>query len=173
MQHLKQFEVKAKKRDDQGDYWWELRHCSYYPEFEKEKIIYPNMTKYLPFIYDINGYYTNQKCFILTSKIYLKYLTGYFNSSISQRWIRNNCPELQGGTRELSKVFFEKIPIPPITSSNKGIVEKIEGIVEKILSAEKQNLKADTREYERQIDRMVYDLYGLTGDEIRIVEGKG
>ncbi|MGB9755169.1 Eco57I restriction-modification methylase domain-containing protein, partial [Roseiflexus castenholzii] len=37
MQHLKPFEEKAKKRDDQGDYWWELRHCAYYPEFEKEK----------------------------------------------------------------------------------------------------------------------------------------
>jgi adenine-specific DNA-methyltransferase len=38
MKYLKNFEKEAKKRDDQGDYWWELRHCSYYPEFEKEKI---------------------------------------------------------------------------------------------------------------------------------------
>jgi len=170
--HLKQFEEKAKKRDDQGKNWWNLRSCAYYPEFEKEKVVYPNMTKYLPFIYDVDGYYTNQKCFILTSKKYLKYLTGYFNSSISQRWIRSNCPELQGGTRELSKVFFANIPISPITPNNKGIVGQIERIVEKILSAKKQNPKADTSQSEREIDRLVYKLYELTEEEIAIVENK-
>lgn len=114
MQYLKPFEERAKKRDDQGDYWWELRHCAYYPEFEKEKIIYPNMTKFLPFVYDGNGFYTNQKCFILISdSVPLKYLGGFLNSNISQKWIRDNCPELQGGTRELSYIFFQNIPLPP------------------------------------------------------------
>jgi len=46
MNHLKQFEAKAKKRDDQGDYWWELRACAYYPEFEKEKVVYGQFQDY-------------------------------------------------------------------------------------------------------------------------------
>ncbi len=171
--HLLQFEEKAKKRDDQGQNWWNLRSCAYYSEFEKEKVVYPNMTKYLPFIYDNENFYTNQKCFILTAKCHLKYLTGYFNSSISQRWIRNNCPELQGGTRELSKIFFENIPIPPITSSNKDVVAHIENIVEKLLSAKKQNPQADTCQSEREIDQLVYKLYELTPEEIKVVEGFG
>jgi len=176
--HLLQFKDALLKRnkDETGIRyeWYALQRCAatYYPEFEKEKVVYPNMTKYLPFIYDVDGYYTNQKCFILTSKKYLKYLTGYFNSSISQRWIRSNCPELQGGTRELSKVFFENIPIPSIMPANKSIVGQIERIVEKILSAKKQNPKADTSQSEREIDRLVYKLYELTEEEIAIVEGK-
>ena len=85
-------------RDDQGENWWNLRACAYYPEFEKEKVLYPNMTKFLPFVYDSNGFYTivhlkgyglikvfkivslNDKSFIITGENNLKYLTGYFNS---------------------------------------------------------------------------------------------
>jgi hypothetical protein len=164
----------TKSRKKTGNKWFETQdQIAYYPEFEKEKVIYPNMTKYLPFIYDLERYYTNQKCFILTSGNYLKYLTGYFNSNISQRWIRNNCPELQGGTRELSKVFFENIPIPPITPSNKPIVAKIETNVEEILTVKKHNLKADTKALEHEIDEMIYKLYNLTPEEIKVVEGKG
>jgi len=33
------------KRDDQGDYWWELRHCDYYQEFEKEKIVWQEIVR--------------------------------------------------------------------------------------------------------------------------------
>ncbi len=158
-------------------HWLELDNNpkdDYLGNFEKEKIIYPNMTKYLPFMYDDKKFYTNQKCFIITCKSQytdvLIYLTAYLNSRISQYWIRNNCPELQGGTRELSKVFFEKIPIPPITDENKHIVSQIESLVDQILSLKKGNFDADTIEYEREIDQLVYELYDLTPEEIEIVE---
>ncbi len=169
--HLLLFEEKARKRDDQGSNWWNLRACAYYPEFEKEKIIYPNMTKYLPFIYDDEGFYTNQKCFIMTGNN-LRYLTGYFNSSIAAKWIRENCPELQGGTRELSKIFFENISIPPITAQPRLTTEKIESLVDNILSAKKSNSSADTSKLESEIDQLVYKLYDLTPAEIAIIEGK-
>ena len=112
------------------------------PNFEKEKIVYPNMTKFLPFVHDPNGFYTNQKNFIITGENYLKYLTGYFNSKVAAKWIRENCPELQGGTRELSKVFFENISIPPITEANQYLVTEIEERVDKILAAKRANPNA-------------------------------
>jgi len=37
---------QKQKRDDQGDYWWELRACAYYPEFEKEKVVYGQFQDY-------------------------------------------------------------------------------------------------------------------------------
>ena len=64
--HLKPFETECKKRYDKGDYWWELRTCDYYGEFEKEKIIYPNICKQPEFTYDTGQWYTNQKCFIVS-----------------------------------------------------------------------------------------------------------
>ena len=167
--HLLQFKKKAEARDDQGLNWYNLRACAYYPEFEKEKVVYPNMTKYLPFIFDDKSFYVNQKCFILTGKN-LKFITGYLNSFISHIWIRQNCPELQGGTRELSKVFFENIPIPPITPANSSLVKKIESIVEQILNLKKSKPTADTIALEKEIDELVYKLYELSPEEIEIVE---
>ena len=158
-------------RDDQGENWWNLRACAYYPEFEKGKVVYPNMTKFLPFVYDSNGFYTNDKSFIITSGNYLKYFTGYFNSRIAAKWIRENCPELQGGTRELRKVFFENILIPPVTEANQHLVTQIEDKVDKILDAKDDDPAADVSELENEIDQIVYLLYDLTPEEIAIVEG--
>ena len=158
-------------RDDQGENWWNLRACAYYPEFEKEKVVYPNMTKFLPFVYDLRGFYTNQKCFIITRGNYLKYFTGYFNSKIAEYWIRENCPLLGGGGRELSKVFFENIPIPPVTEVNQHLAAKIEDRVERIMAAKRTNPDSDTTGLENEIDQVVYSLYNLTTDEIKIVEG--
>jgi adenine-specific DNA-methyltransferase len=165
---LKTFEPQLKKREDKGDHWTNLRNCTYYKDFDKEKIVYPNMTLFLPFIFDDKGYYANQKCFILTSSsINLKMLTGILNSKVAAFWIKDNCPELQGGTRELSKIYFEHIPIPtPSTTTEAAIIALVEEIM--VL---KQDPAADTTAQEAAIDAMVYALYGLTAAEIAVVEG--
>jgi hypothetical protein len=85
-------------------------------------------------------------------------------------WIRNNCPELQGGTRELSYIFFKNIPLPHLSPSKEPVVKQIEKLVDKILEAKKQNPQADTGDLEEEIDSLIYKLYGLTEEEINIVE---
>jgi len=111
--YLKQWKKKLIKRQDKGDHWTNLRNCAYIEEFRKPKIIYPNMTKYLPFYYDDQDqFFGNQKCFIITSdNESLPYLIAVLNSSLFRCCFRNNFPELLGNTYELSKVFFHKIPI--------------------------------------------------------------
>ncbi|NLN26105.1 MAG: hypothetical protein GX163_10785 [Bacteroidetes bacterium] len=68
------------------------------------------MTKFLPFVYDKNGFFTNQKCFIITGDN-VEFLTAFLNSSLFKYCFREDFPELQGRTRELSKIFFDKIPV--------------------------------------------------------------
>ena len=71
----------TKTRKKTGNKWFELQdQIAYHADFEKEKIIYPNMTKFLPFMsYDPNGFYTNQRRLSLSrAEIHLKYLTGIF-----------------------------------------------------------------------------------------------
>ena len=188
-QHLLQYQEKLKARgqcrysrsrrvDSHNGYpgqhhWLELDNNpgeEYLKLFSREKIVYPNMTKFLPFVYDQDGYYTNDKAFIITGGKYLKYLTGYFNSKVAAKWIRENCPELQGGTRELRKAFFENISVPPVTEANQHLVAKIEGRVDGILAAKRTNLGEDTSALENEIDEIVYSLYDLTDKEIAIVE---
>jgi len=180
MQHLKQFEAKAIKRDDQGDYWWELRHCAYYPEFEKEKVVYSETIKiyfdgtrnYPRFCYDDNQVFLDKTTFFITGLNNKKYLLGFLNSKVSEYLLENGyCIKLGSGSRGLQKILIEKIPLPSITPSNEPIVKQIEALVDKILAAKKQNPQADTSDWEKEIDRLVYRLYELTEEEVKIIEG--
>ena len=72
------------------------------------------MTSKFPFIYDEKGFLGNQKTFMITANddtINLKYITAILNSKLCKLWLWYNCPELQGGTREISKVYFENFRI--------------------------------------------------------------
>ncbi|MGJ1498158.1 Eco57I restriction-modification methylase domain-containing protein, partial [Sphingobacterium spiritivorum] len=62
--HLDQYYPQLEKRADKGDTLYNLRNCAYMEEFFRQKIVYPNMTKYMPFFLDNEGFITNQKCFI-------------------------------------------------------------------------------------------------------------
>jgi hypothetical protein len=163
--HLSQFKVIAEKRLDMGDYWWEQRACAYLGCFELPKIIYPNMTKYLPFVLDFdNNYYHNDKSFhLITDRIY--WLVSFLNSKLFDYCFRNNFPELLGGTRELRKVFFDKIPVLQITQEEEIPFKEI---VNKILTLKKNG--QDTALLEAKIDQMIYQLYGLSEEEIKSVE---
>lgn len=101
-------------RKKTNNQWFETQDSiNYWEDFSRQKIVYPNMTKYMPFFLDNEGFYTNQKCFIITGEG-LAYLTAFFNSNVFKICYRDSFPELQGGTRELSKIFFEKLKIPQI-----------------------------------------------------------
>jgi hypothetical protein len=112
---LKQTGDNGARKKTSGKWFETQDSISYHGEFAKPKIIYPNMTSVFPFMYDESGMLGNQKCFILTAQddsVSLQFLTAVFNSSLSKLWIWYNCPELQGGTREISKVYFEHFPVP-------------------------------------------------------------
>ena len=114
-QHLDIFLDKLSRRIDKGITPYNLRNCDYIDEFSKPKIMYPNMTSLFPFIYDEKGFFGNDKTFMITANgdtVNLKYITAILNSRLCKLWIWYNCPELQGGTREIRKVYFENFCIP-------------------------------------------------------------
>ena len=152
--HLDQYWDKIAVRDDQGATPYNLRNCAYWEDFDKPKIIYPNMTKFLPFYYDENGYLTNQKCFIVTGKK-LGFLTAFLSSSLFKFCFRDNFPELLGGTRELSKVFFDKIPILLVDEDTNAQFAELVQDIQQEYTTEKAML----------IDECLFDLYDLTKEE--------
>lgn len=176
---FKDFKGKGKglfDRDDQGDYWWELRSCDYYAEFEKEKIVWQEMSNEPSFSMDNKKYYTNQTAYIATGKN-LKYIIAMLNSKISHFYLQQLAYSLGEHANRWIKQYVECIFIPPIVSQNQHIAREIEKLVDKILSLTQsedylQNPQKQTqvKEYERQIDQLVYKLYGLTEEEIKIVE---
>ena len=145
--------VKARK--ETSNKWFETQDSiSYWEDFIKPKIIYPNMTKYMPFVYDESMYFTNQKCFIVTGRD-MAFLAAFFNSSLFKFCFRDSFPELQGGTRELSKIFFDKIPVKQISTAQNEVFREA---INKIQSDYTQTLAI-------YIDSLIFDLYNLTDEE--------
>ena len=156
--HLDQYWDRISKRADKGDTPYNLRNCAYLEDFSKPKIIYPNMTKYMPFVYDESKFLTNQKCFIITGGC-MAYLTAFFNSSIFKFCFRDSFPELQGGTRELSKIFFDKIPVKKISPEQNECFRKAV-----------TSIQLDyTKEAAASIDTMLFELYNLTNEERKVI----
>ncbi|KPH55106.1 restriction endonuclease [Helicobacter pullorum] len=67
---------------------------------------------------------------------------------------------------------LESLPIPKIDSTNKALSDEIISLVEQILESKAKDPTTDTKELESKIDSLVYKLYHLTDDEIKIIEGK-
>ena len=148
---------KARKRT--SNKWFETQDSiSYWEDFYKPKIIYPNMTKYMPFLFDKNEYVTNQKCFIITGK-YVAFLTAFLNSSLFKYCFRDSFPELQGGTREMSKIFFDKIPVIKV---NDEIEFEFAFLVNDIQ-------KKYTKEKAIHIDERLSDIYSLSQEERKTI----
>ncbi|MCX6244883.1 MAG: Eco57I restriction-modification methylase domain-containing protein [Bacteroidetes bacterium] len=166
--HLLPFEELAKKRYDKGEYWWELRNCAYYDLFKQPKIIFPNLQNSNKFAFDETGTYLNApSVFIPTTD---KALLGILNSKLIWYFLTSICVIRSGGFIEVKPQYFEQIPIPEISNEAKQtLTEK----VNQILFAKKISPIADTSALEKEIDKLVYELYGLTEVEIRIVEGGG
>ncbi len=159
------------ERDDQGENWWNLRACAYYSEFEKVKIVWGNISYSSCFCYVCPGVFINAPANLLTSESdEIKYLLACMNSKIFT-WEFANLGIPLGYAFEWKKQYVELIHVPLITNENQHIAMQIEEIVDQILAAKQADPDADTSHLESEIDRLVYGLYGLTDDEIAIVEG--
>jgi hypothetical protein len=114
------------------------------------------------------------------ARIELKFLLGILNSKVFGWIVRTQSTPLRGGYFKFSKQYIETTPIPqPDKTQNARMVKLVEQMLElhrqlavartpqEQTALERQIAATDT-----QIDRLVYDLYGLTEDEIKIVEGK-
>lgn len=150
-------QIKARKKTNNK--WFETQDSiSYWKDFEKPKIMYPNMTKYLPFYYDEKEFYQNDKTFMITGKN-LAFLTAFFNSSLFKFCFRDSFPELQGGTRELRKIFFDKISVLQVDDeTNVRFVALVEDIQ-----------AAYTTQKAKAIDALLFELYGLSEEDKEVI----
>ncbi|GAA7631858.1 hypothetical protein HpMMM31_10510 [Helicobacter pylori] len=163
-------------RSDQGDTPYHLRNCAYLEDFEKEKIVYGEIVQEPRFYLD-NGecqlgyFYAEATSFILTGE-HLRYLLGMLHSKLITFAFKTFYAG--GGLGEsgyrYKKAFIERLPIPKITPQTKELARKITDCVEAILSIKAKDPKANTQRLEKEIDALVYRLYNLTDEEIKIIE---
>lgn len=107
----------------------------------------------------------------------MKFLTGVLNSKLIAYWLKNK-GKMQGTNYQVDKEPLVSIPLPYPQKINNKIEQKIITLVDKMLALKKDcRIKhgndselADTSKLEKQIDALVYKLYGLTDEEIKIIE---
>ena len=175
------YKTQLEKRWDKGNYWYELRACAYYDLFEKPKIVWGNLSTKASFAYDENSNYVNAPACILPTSS--KYVLGILNSKLMSYFLKSTCAERQGGFIEQKPVYVSKIPIKKPSSSEEEMITKF---VDKILLLNKRlneigdkktsvssKLEEEIQKIDNEIDQLVYKLYGLTQEEIAIVEDAG
>ncbi len=180
--HLLSHKDKLLKRnkDETGKRyeWYCLQRwaANYYQEFEKEKIVYGEIVQEPRFYLD-NGecelgyFYAEATSFILTGE-HLRYLLGMLHSKMITFAFKTFYAG--GGLGEsgyrYKKAFIERLPIPKITPQNQELADKITDGAERILKSKEEDPKANTQRLEKEIDALVYQLYHLTDEEIKIIE---
>jgi adenine-specific DNA-methyltransferase len=170
--HLKQYEPQLKKRQDKGDHWTNLRNCAYLEEFEKEKIIYIEIQTdnkedgydFPCFHYDDRKTVVLNTAYIMTGKE-IKYILGVLNSTFGRHLVKNYVVRLSERQFRMLAIHVNQFPIPMLSESEQ---KPIVALVEKIIAGKASG--EDTAALEREIDEMVYRLYGLSYEEVKVVD---
>lgn len=167
--------------------WHEIQDTvDYYLEFDKPKILWPGISaEVTAFSIDESGNYGNDNTQMIISGE--RYLLGILNSRLMRFFLTQICDRVQGGFYRLKIAYVQQLPIRPIDFSDPADSarhDKMVALVESMLALHQRLAAANTAHdktllqrqigaTDKQIDRLVYELYGLTEDEIASVENAG
>jgi hypothetical protein len=185
--HLEPFADAARKRQDQGEFWWELRSCDYYNVLNGPKIVYPDIAKSPRFFLDTAGTYIANTAYCIGSDDL--HLLGILNSKLF--WFAISKLSIPFGTRagefryRLIYQYMENVPIRSINTdspNDRRLHDRLVILVQRMLTLSQQLEEAKSppakTPIERQmhatdgeIDQLVFELYGLDEEEIQIASG--
>ncbi len=152
-------------RKKTGNKWFETQdQIAYWQEFEREKVVWAEMTNGSCFAWNDTDMLINQTGYFIPNAS--KYLLCLLNSKVIYGYFSNIATALGKGAFRWIKQFVEQIPIPQIPKTEQ---QPFITLVDKILAA--KACGEETGEWERQVDELVYQLYGLTEEEIAVIEG--
>lgn len=178
--HLDKYYKELSKRLDKGITPYNLRNCAYLLEFDKPKIIYQEICQQASYSLDEDNSFINNTAYIMVSKNYsLKLLLGLLNSKLYWWFFTKNNMTLGSSGIRMLAMYIETLPIPEVDKDTESkLVNLVDSIIDlnKKLSSEKnpntvEMLNARIQAVDKAIDKIVYSLYGLNDDEIRIIEG--
>ncbi|EJK6802631.1 Eco57I restriction-modification methylase domain-containing protein [Campylobacter coli] len=172
--HFDEFYLQLEKRSDKGLTPYNLRNCAYIEEFEKEKIVWNPVSGEYLFSYIKEHIFFNNSLFMMTLDVFsLKYILAFMNSNCYKWLITLKTNLIQTGSYAYgAKDKIERLPIPKINSKNEKLANELINLVDEILKAKEQDKNVNTQELENKINSLVYKLYNLTEEEIKIIENK-
>ena len=151
-------EKGLRTRQDQGRFWWELRACAYYHQFARPKIIFNRFINSATFAYDITGAYHNDACYMVIPPS--PSLAAIANSTVGWWLLSHLCTALQNGYMQVFVQFLEQLPIPSLPEEiDKRLAQHVETLATGV----------DAPDIEREIDTLVFEAYGLSPLERKLV----
>ena len=150
--HLDQYWEKISTRADKGDTPYNLRNCAYMEDFSKPKIVWGNLNLTPNYALVENNSFINAPSSMIVPAS--KYLLAILNSKIADFYIKLLGVTRNGGYFEYKPMFIEQLPIPQLKIENKELAQ-----IERLI---------DNNNY-TEIEYIVYNLYGLTQDEINYI----
>jgi len=166
-------ELSSRNKDETGIRyeWYALQRCaaSYYTNFNETKIVWPLTAANWGFALDKEKHYLSSGGFMLISNdLNINYLLAILNSNLMKYIFSKIGVMTAGGAFTLKKATIDELPIKEISFENQ---KPFINIVNEILTLKQTNPQENTKDVENQIDQLVYQLYELTEEEIKIVEG--
>jgi len=154
---------------EKGIEWYSIMRRVDISEIDTEKIIFYDVGMLPNFMIDTDNHIFGggtSHSLRLTEKGYLyKYIIGVLNSKLMQWIIYDLCPVKMGNARKYGLDYIKKLPIK---KAEIKIQNEVAELVDKVISIKKDGL--ETTDLENQIDQLVYQLYELTEEEIKIIE---
>ena len=164
--YLNGYRQRLIDRDDQGKNYWELRSCTYYSEFYKSKIIYPDISKSMRACYDTTQVLCLQTAYIIPTDDLS--LLAILNSRTVDWYAKYRFQSLKdpwsGGSPRFIAQYMMRVPIAARTPEQKA---ELTQLVEQILDDTESERVSDL---EKEIDEIVYQLYGLCTEDIRLIK---
>jgi hypothetical protein len=165
-QHLKAFEPELRQCQNQGRFWWELRSCNYLGTLERPKIVVQQILYHSVFALDTERYWVNAKVYFLPTDD--RYLLALLNSRIMWWYIYRKWTHMKDEALTVQKQKVLSLPIPEVTPDLRSQIENLvdqAGEIARDVSGQIELLVI-----ERALDACVIEAYGLTKDEVAIIE---
>ncbi len=158
----------TKSRKKTRNAWYEMQDtCAYHEDFAKEKLLWMDMSPISRFTYSDKELYCNNKGFLMTGGP-LKYLCAVLNSDLITWMMKNTARTTGMGLMQWEKFAVERLPVPKVNAAKQRPFVRL---VDRILADKSADPEMDTTAREAEINSLVYELYGLTADEIQEVCG--
>lgn len=157
--------TRSRKRT--GNAWFEVQDtCAYHAEFVKEKLFWIDLAEKGRFAHDDQEMFCVNSAYMLTGNN-LKYLCAVLNSTLITWFMKNSALNSGMGTTRWIRFTVDRIPIPTIdVNSQQPFIRTVDAIHDALRTGSIiTSLEAD-------LDELVYELYGLTTDEIQAVTGE-
>ncbi len=190
LQENKAYLEKRERSRMKGRNWYAYIYPKNLELMRQSKILVPDIANRASFAFDSKGEFAFTSGYGITLKSTVQeapeYVLALVNSRVLDFYLKRVSTTLRGGFLRYFAQFVEQLPVKAIDfsdSTDKSRHDHIVSLVERMLAAKEELSKAKTeaettrleRECEsldRQIDQSVYELYGLTEEEIKVVEGK-